>query len=172
MKNHILLTLTGLLFVTSSVQAESDYGQCYRLLKNNDNAGAIAPCAKAANRGDLAVQVTLGNIYEQGIGIDQDYGQAAKWFRQAAVAGDTTGQYLLGSLYQRGRGVPKDIVEAYAWMDVGTRYGDLHVAAERDGLITQMSSEQLGMALEKSAEYRNKYGQDPRKASKDNSPTE
>ena len=163
MKNNILLTLTCLLFSTSSVQADSAYEQCYRLLKSNDNASAIAPCAKAANQGDLAVQVTLGNIYEQGIGMDQDYGQAAKWFRQAAIAGDTSGQYLLGRLYLNGYGVPHDIIEAYAWMDVGTRLGDVFIAAERDRLIDQMSNEQLGIALERSAEYRNKYGQDPRK---------
>ncbi len=165
MKKCLFFSFIWLVLGASTVRAESDYDACYNLLKRNENAKAVAPCTQAADQGNLAVRVTLGNLYNQGVdGLDRDYGQAAKWFRKAAVEGEPTAQYLLGTLYELGHGVPQDIVEAYAWMDVGTRYGDPFIVTERDALVTRMSNGQLAEALERSAGYRDMYGKNPRRA--------
>lgn len=52
----------------------------------------------------------IGKMYAQGIGTEQDYKQAAKWFS------DSDGgyaKYALGGLYFRGHGVEKDLQHAF-----------------------------------------------------------
>jgi TPR repeat protein len=41
----------------------------------------------------------LGNLYYDGQGVAQDYGQARLWFEKAAVAGNATAMTNLGALY-------------------------------------------------------------------------
>ena len=53
-----------------------------------------------------------------GDGVQQDFAEAAKWYRKAADQGDIDAQNELGSLYGNGQGVPQDYVEAYRWFDL------------------------------------------------------
>ena len=64
--------------------------------------------------GDADAMLYVGEIYEQGIGRDPDYGAAASWYRKAADAGNTTAMISLAHLYKTGKGVPLDLVKAQA----------------------------------------------------------
>lgn len=59
-----------------------------------------------------------------------DYGQAANWFREAAIQGVPNAQYNLGVLYERGLGVPQDDTRALLWY---------HSAAEQDHPLAQFN---------------------------------
>ena len=47
---------------------------------------------QAAERGDAHAQALLGEMYEKGRGVRQDYAEAVKWFRQAAEQGHAVAQ--------------------------------------------------------------------------------
>ena len=47
-----------------------------------------------------------------GLGVPQNYAEAAKWYRRAADLDYAEGQYNLGILYQQGQGVPQDYAGA------------------------------------------------------------
>ena len=49
-----------------------------------------------AKQGDLAAQIELANAYRKGIGVNQDYKTAIKWFTLAAEQGNALAQYNLG----------------------------------------------------------------------------
>ncbi len=68
-----------------------------------------------AKQGDPEAQLTLGDAYVSGEGVQQDYTQAAKWYRQAAEAGKARAQAALGDLYDAGQGVPQDDAQAAKW---------------------------------------------------------
>lgn len=53
--------------------------------------------------------------YSWGEGVPQDYDEAVKWYRKAAVHGDATAQYNLGFFYDQGKGVSQDYAEAVEW---------------------------------------------------------
>ena len=57
-------------------------------------------------------QSNLGIMYYNGLGVEQDYDQAAAWYRKAADQGDAVAQYNLGYSYDEGEGVEKDTVQA------------------------------------------------------------
>ena len=63
-------------------------------------------------------QYNLGLSYDKGLGVPQNYAQAALWYRKAAEQGYAMAQYNLGFLYHNGQGVPRDYAEAYFWSDI------------------------------------------------------
>jgi TPR repeat protein len=53
-----------------------------------DPAGHHAMMLAAARAGDVRAQYQLAVCYSEGKGVEQDYGEAAHWFREAARQGD------------------------------------------------------------------------------------
>ncbi len=68
-----------------------------------------------AGNGDADAQLAIGAVFFKGRDIEQDYAEAAKWFRLAADQGIAQAQYNLGMLYATGRGVAQDLAAAAAW---------------------------------------------------------
>ena len=52
-------------------------------------------------------------LYEQGLGVPQDYEEAVKWYRRLSQKGDSRALYNLANLHLQGKGVDKDILFAY-----------------------------------------------------------
>jgi TPR repeat protein len=62
--------------------------------------------------------------YERGLGVAQNYRQAADLYRKAAEQGLAEAQYGLGFLYLNGNGVPKDDTQATTWMLKAAEQGE------------------------------------------------
>ena len=75
----------------------------------------LAALRELAEAGDAEAQTELGERYEDGRGLEQDYGVAVSWFRQAAERGHAPGQAALGFMYGTGRGVDRNDAEAVRW---------------------------------------------------------
>ena len=46
-------------------------------------------------------------MYENGLGVSQDYYEALKWYRKAAEQGYWVAQFNLGIMYENGLGLRK-----------------------------------------------------------------
>lgn len=66
----------------------------------------------AARQGDAEAQVTVGEIYERGIGAEPNYEAAVIWYQKAADQGYSRGFFNLGTLYEQGKGVEPDKLKA------------------------------------------------------------
>ena len=55
-----------------------------------------------------------GLLFERRRGA-QEYGEAAKWLREAAEQNDPAAQFNLGMLYETGQGVSQNYAEAVKW---------------------------------------------------------
>lgn len=80
-----------------------------------------ARCLEAARGGDAAAQYMLGLMCCCGQGAAQNFSEALKWLRLAALQGYTAAEYRLGLLYYSGKGTPgrggaDDEAEAAAWI--------------------------------------------------------
>lgn len=70
---------------------------------------------EAAEEGIIEAQEDLGEMYEFGRGIEQDYKLAAEWYIKAAEQGSISAQYNLGDMYEKGKGVEQNISLALKW---------------------------------------------------------
>jgi TPR repeat protein len=62
-------------------------------------------------------------VYERGIGVPQDYAQAADLYRRAADKGDADAQFNLAILYDNGTGAPKNYMAAAGWYEKAAEQG-------------------------------------------------
>lgn len=58
---------------------------------------------------------SLGIMYENGEGVEQDFNEAIKWYSQAAAAGSVDAMYNIGVLCYNGTGVEEDEPQAVRW---------------------------------------------------------
>jgi TPR repeat protein len=94
----------------------------------------LAALKQLADSGDRAAQHDLAVRYARGDGTAQDYREAARWFRAAALQGVANAQYNIGVLTERGLGVEANSPMALLWYLAAAGKG--HSAAEYNiGLI-------------------------------------
>jgi TPR repeat protein len=85
--------------------------------------------------------------------VQQDFAQAAKWFRQAAQRGHVQAQHDLGMLYHEGQGVEKDPRWAYYWIKVAALQGDDKAEESLKKVSVGMSADQVREAERQAAEW-------------------
>ena len=78
----------------------------------------------AAGQGFAHAEARLGKLYEEGLGVAQDYGEALKWYQRAAAQGEVWSHRYLGRLYETGEGVPQDPREAVRWYRIAAERGN------------------------------------------------
>jgi TPR repeat protein len=69
----------------------------------------------AAEKGNAASAYKLAEMYENNVGVRQNYQEALKWYLMAAKRGDKHAEFRLGVLHQKGLGTPPDPVAAISW---------------------------------------------------------
>ena len=63
---------------------------------------------RAANKGYMVAQTSLGILYYLGLGVPKNYTKAAEWYKKAAELGDASAMYNLAGCYMLGRGVKQN----------------------------------------------------------------
>jgi TPR repeat protein len=106
-----------------------------------------------AEQGDPRAQVFLGQMYDFGRGVPQDYTETFKWYRRAADQGYSVGQSLLAFMYKAGRGVPQDYVSAHMWWNLAAASGDPYSAKHRDDVAALMTTAQIAEAQKLAREW-------------------
>ncbi len=82
---------------------------------------ALKLAEQEAAQGSKEAYTLMGEIYEEGLGVAQDFGKAADNYAKAADLGDQNAQFSLGTLVAEGRGVKKDLrIAADLFERVGT----------------------------------------------------
>ncbi len=105
-----------------------------------DYGAAMQEFTPLATQGDVSAQVYLGIMYDIGAGAEQNYLEAAKWYRLAADQGDGMAQNRLGIMYLDGRGMPQDFVEAHMWFNISAANGQSNSKHRRDYVAAMMAA--------------------------------
>ncbi len=100
---------------------------CGLALATAQEAGVDAALLARAKAGDAAAEVQVGEDYEAGTGVAQDFNQAAAWYTKAADQGNIDGEMHLAVLYRDGAGTafPRDEAKAAAWYLKAADQGDV-----------------------------------------------
>ena len=96
-------------------QLHADYDRGLYAYTHYDYQTARKEFTLAALNGHSEAQHYLGEIYEGGVGVPIDYGQAFAWYSQAAQQEHAAAQARLAALYLKGWGVKQDAGRAFSW---------------------------------------------------------
>ena len=92
-----------------------------------DKAGRYDEAARwyrqAAEQGDARAQNNLGWLYQNGLGVEQDFAEAERLYRLAAAKGHAAAQNNLGTMFLHGMGLPCDTDSACYWFDLAAQQG-------------------------------------------------
>jgi TPR repeat protein len=69
---------------------------------------AFAMALEQAETGDAIAQTLLGELLARGLGVRQDFKEAAGWYKLAADQGEPEALYALGRIYLDGNGAEKN----------------------------------------------------------------
>lgn len=107
----------------------------------------------ATEQNDVEAIFTIGYMYHEGIGVQQDHIEAVAWYHDAAYKGHYQAQSNLGYMYDQGIGVNQDLVEAYKWYTIAAKNG-YYLAIENRRLVSkEMTQEQILEAQEQAKEW-------------------
>jgi uncharacterized protein len=70
---------------------------------------------RAAEQNVAKAQLFLGNLYYNGTGVAQNFGEAMKWYEEAAAQGHPDAEAALAAMYRHGEGVRQNFKEARIW---------------------------------------------------------
>lgn len=73
---------------------------------------------------DPNAQYNLARLYLEGIGVEKDSRQAARWFNLAAEKGHHPSQAVLGHLLVNGEGVPRQRARGLMWLTLAREAAD------------------------------------------------
>ena len=147
----------------------ADIEQAVDTSKNNraEYEATAKELRKSAEEGDASAQFRLGQLYDEGTGVSQDYGQAKEWFEKAAKQGHVGAQVNLGTLYLQGEGAPRSAQMALFWLSRAAEQGHAlafaklgWMYAQGPGVVQDFIQAHKWYSLaaanghEKSAEYR------------------
>jgi len=115
-QRSMALMLTGIVAETTSDRRPVDLAR---------SVEAFREAIRAGGPSGAEAMVLLGRCYELGLGISQDYQEAARWYAKAADKANARGMVALGILYDYGKGVPKDKRKAFGLYSKAASLGDV-----------------------------------------------
>lgn len=106
--------------ILSELNKHVSHKREHLLPSDQDEVGEIKRMQSEANRlrndlnllEDPETICSFGQMAFDGDGVEQDYVQAANWYKIAAEQGHARSQHNLALMYETGQGVPRDYAEA------------------------------------------------------------
>ena len=133
-----------MLFVSAVHAGDVEDGHDTILEKNYPLA--LSKYKSAAVKNNAVAQFQLGNMYNEGRGVVQDYAEAVKWYKLAAGQGFASAQHNLGFMYDNVQGVVQDYVRAHMWLNLAAAQGNANAVKNRDIVAAKMTTQQIAEA--------------------------
>ena len=130
----------------------NEYERAVAAYKANDYLTASRIFKRYANQGETEAQRYLGEMYDKGRGVPQNYSKALYWYLRAAAQNDAHAQYRVGLKYANGHGVETDNKLAYAWFAMAFENGFTPAADPLRVLNKTMTTDERQHALQLAAE--------------------
>ncbi len=151
----VLSVVVALVFVLAA-PTWADFQAGIEAADRGDYLTALKDFQLSSERGVVSARYNLGVMYQLGLGVPQNYQEAARWYQKAAEQGDSQSQFNLGTMYDEGQGVPKDYVLAHMWMNLAAAKGVKEAVKGRDLLEKLMTPAQLAEAQRLAREWKAK----------------
>ena len=120
---RLLLTVIGasLLIGGAMMLVRSDPAEELQKAQYQVRIKVLTPLVE---KGDLAAQLELANIYRAGHGVVANPRKAFELYSRAAENGNANARYALGSMFENGEGVARDVYKAAEWYRLAAMRGN------------------------------------------------
>lgn len=112
-----------IVLVPFRAEAASSYEEAAAAHASGNFSKTLDILRPLADQGDATAQADLGHFYVEGMGVGQNYAEAAKWYRKAGEQGHENAQYQLAMILASGFEVPRDDNEAARWLQKSAEQG-------------------------------------------------
>lgn len=130
-------------------EADEDADIAFGFFQRGLYLSAFVAATHLAEKGDAAAQTLLGELYNGGIGVNQDLEAAASWYEIAANNGNREAAFQLGFMHLDGAGTEKDKAKAAKYFKIAAEKG--HVLGLYNTGLMHLSGEALEKDFEKAA---------------------
>ena len=120
-----VIVLLFLMLASFNGKAATGMEAAYAAYEKRDYATALKILMPLADSGDSVAQFNIANFYRNGWGVPQNFSEAFKWYRRAALLKYPPAQNSLGTMYKNGIGVTKNYSEAYKWYEESAKAGNI-----------------------------------------------
>lgn len=110
-------------------------------------------CEKAAKQNSPTGAFCVGELYEQGLGVERDLPKAAVWFSEATKMGLAVAALRLGEMYWKGEGLKQDKISAYEFIYLASVAGVPEAIQERERLEKELTHKELQKGKDKAIEW-------------------
>ena len=102
---RVMLTaaILGSVLLAPALASDEEVCDQFHELVETSPALAVTACHRLAESGDATAQLNVGSMYYLGVGVTQNFEEAARWYRKAADQGLATAEVALGGLYALAR---------------------------------------------------------------------
>lgn len=107
----------------NQMQGEELLKQALSLTAQNNYTEALPILEQAANLGNAEAMCTLGKLYAEGKGVDNNIQKSYEYYSQAAQKEHPQAQYQLGMYFLGGKGVSADVQQAQQWIEKSAQNG-------------------------------------------------
>ena len=101
----------------NQMQSEELLRQSLFLIAQNNYTEALPILEQAANLGNAEAMCTLGKLYAEGKGVDNNIQKSYEYYNLAAQKEHPQAQYQLGMCFLAGKGVSSDVQQAQQWIE-------------------------------------------------------
>lgn len=128
--------------------------------KNGEYSEGIRLLGEGANKNCVKCALKLAEALWFGRVVAQDFGEAVKWWQEAANVKEPEAMLGLAVAYHQGTGVPKDFLMAYVWSNIAVSYAEFDEKTRplavgfRDKVALELSSEELAKAQKLSSDWK------------------
>ena len=109
-------------------------------------------CEKAAKQNSATGTYCVGELYQQGFGVERDLPMAAMWFTKAAKMGLSVAALRLGEMYWKGEGLKQDKISAYEFIYLAS-VALPEATQERERLEKEMTQKEIQKGKAKAIEW-------------------
>ena len=145
MKRIIRAVVMALLLAPGMLWAE-DFDAGLNALNAGEYETAYEIWRHMAEQGHASSLQMIGLMYREGIGVAQDYAEAARWYSAAAEQGNHWAQFTLGLMYAYGKGVIQDYSTAHMWFNIAASQGNSNAVHNRDVIAEALPPEAIAAA--------------------------
>jgi len=138
--------LVAVLLMFASAAWADNLRDGYAAITTKNYPVALSKFRLAAAQGDAGAQFMIGAMFNEGLGVAQDYVEAVRWYRLAAAQGNADAQHNLGVMFSEGIGVAQDFTRAHMWFNLVAVSGDKEAVKNRDLTAARMTPQQIAQA--------------------------